>query len=98
VTKLEQLAAKTKDRTVRAGIVYALAYVGNRETTEPVFRKILEDQHDEYGKAFLRDALKMLRKESGDFGRSAYFLFWEDRDDPARRDDMPSDIPQGGGR
>lgn len=97
VTKLEQLAGKTKDPAVRGGIVYTLAYIGVRETTEPVFKKILEDQHEEYGKGFMRDALKMLRKESGDFGRSAWFLFWEDREDPARRDDLPSDIPPGGG-
>ncbi len=97
VTKLEQLAGKIKDRTVRGGIIYALAYVGVRETTEPVFKKILEDQHDEYGKAFMRDALKMLRKESSDFGRSAWWLFGEDREDPARRDGLPSDIPPDGG-
>jgi hypothetical protein len=97
VTKLEQLAAKTKDRVVRGGIVYTLAFVGVRETTEPVLQKILEDQHDEWGKAFVREALRMLRKESGDFGRSAWWLFAEDRDDPARRDDIPSDIPPGGG-
>lgn len=94
--KLEQLAGKTKDRSVRGGIVYALAYIGKRETTEPIFKEILEDQHDEYGKNFMREALRLLRGE-GDFGRSAWFLFWEDRDDPARSDDIPKDIPGGGG-
>jgi len=96
VTKLEQLAGKTKDREVRGGIVYTLAYVGNRETTEPIFKKVLEDAHDEYGKAFLREALKMLRKESANFGPSMWWLLREDYDDPARRDDMPR--PPGGGR
>ncbi len=89
VTKLEQLAKKTKDREVRGGIVYALAYVGNRETTEPIFKEILEDAHDEYAKAFLREALKMLRKESADFSRSMWWLLREDYDDPARSPDMP---------
>jgi HEAT repeat protein len=84
--KLEQAAQKTKDRNVRGGIVYTLAYVGKRETTEPIFKQLLEDAHDEYAKAFLREALKIVRGESGDFGRAAWFLFWEDREDPARSD------------
>jgi HEAT repeat protein len=98
--KLEQLAARTKDATVRSGIVYTLAFIGKVETTEPILKEILEDQHDEYRKNFLRQALRLLRGESGDFGRSAWFLFWEDRDDPARSDDIPADAqggPGGGG-
>jgi HEAT repeat protein len=97
VPKLEQAALKTKDRAVRSGIVYTLALVGNVKTTEPVLQKILEDQHDEYGKAFLRTALKILRHEGGDFGRSLWFLFSEDYQDPARKDDLPKFGGGGGG-
>ncbi len=99
-TKLEQLASRTKDRDVRGGIVFTLAYVGKRETTEPIFKKILEDTHEDYAKAFMREALQILRKESGNFGPSAWWFYREDREDPARRDDIPKDIPPmgGGGR
>lgn len=96
VTKLEQLALKTKDQAVRGAIVFTLAFIGKRETTEPVLQKILEDTNDDRAKSFLRMALRILRKESGDFGRDAWWLFWEDRDDPARSDDIPKDIPGGG--
>ncbi|MCK6460938.1 MAG: HEAT repeat domain-containing protein [Planctomycetes bacterium] len=95
-TKLEQAALKTKDRVVRGGIVFTLAYVGDPKTTEPVLRKILEDQHDDNGKNFVRTAMRILRGEAGDFGRGAWWLFWEDRDDPARRDDIPQDDGGGG--
>jgi hypothetical protein len=95
-TKLEQAALKTKDRVVRGAIVFTLAYVGDPKTTEPVLQKILEDQHDDNGKNFVRTAMRILRKESGDFGRAAWWLFWEDRDDPARRDDIPQDDGGGG--
>ncbi|HEX5138342.1 MAG TPA: HEAT repeat domain-containing protein [Planctomycetota bacterium] len=88
-TKLEQAALKTKDRDIRGGIVYTLSFIGDVKTTEPVFLKILEDQHDDNGKDYLRTALRKLRGEAADFGRSTWFLFREDYDDPARRPDMP---------
>ncbi len=86
VKKLEKAALKVKDRTVRGGIVYTLAHIGDEKTTIPVFKKILEKLHDDYAKNFMRIAIRRVRGESGDFGRSAYFLFWEDRADPARQD------------
>ena len=82
--KLEQTALKMKDRTVRGAIVYALAFIGNTKTTLPVLQQLLERQKDEYGKSFMRRAIRILRGEGGDFGRSAWWLFREDRDDPAR--------------
>jgi hypothetical protein len=93
--KLEQLALKTKDHVVRGGIVFTLAHIGTRETTEPILKRILEDTNDDRAKGFLREALRVLRKE-GDFGRSTYWLYWEDLSDPARKDDIPRDIPRGG--
>ena len=74
----------------------ALTFVGDVKMTEPVFLKILEDQHDENGKNFMRTALRKLRGETADFGRSTWFLFRDDYEDPARAPDMPK--WDGGGR
>jgi hypothetical protein len=90
--KLEKAAPKAKDRGVRGAIVYTLAYVGNKETAEPVLQKILEETHDDNAKTFVREALRILRGEGGEFSRAAWFLFWEDREDPARNEGG-----QGGG-
>ena len=86
VRKLERAALGAKDRGVRGGIVYTLAHIGNVKTTMPVFDKILDKLHDPIGQTFLRLAKRQLRGEPTDFGRSARFLLWEDREDPARRD------------
>ena len=84
--KLERAALSTKDRIVRGGIVYTLAHIGDVKTTMPVFRKILDKLHEPMSQTFLRLAMRQLRGEPTEFGRSARFLYWEDRDDPARQD------------
>ncbi|MHC4971285.1 MAG: HEAT repeat domain-containing protein [Planctomycetota bacterium] len=85
VRKLEKAALSAKDRGVRGGIVYTLAHIGDVKTTMPVFRKILDKLHDPMSQGFLRLAMRKLRGEPTDFGRSTWFLLWEDREDPARR-------------
>jgi len=84
--KLERLALKVKDSQVRGGVVYTLAHIGNTETTLPVFEELLEDMHDEWRKRFMRTAIARLKGETSDFGRAGWWLYREDRDDPARRE------------
>lgn len=86
VRKLERAALGAKDPGVRGGLVYTLAHIGDVKTTMPVFDKILDKLHDPRGQTFLRLAKRKLRGEPTDFGRSVWFLLWEDREDPARRD------------
>lgn len=83
---LEKEALEVKDRNVRSGVVYALAHIGNTATTIPVLEKLLEKQHDEYAAAYLRGAIAMVRTGSGDMGEALRWVFWEDREDPARKE------------
>jgi HEAT repeat protein len=85
VKPLERLALQIKAPEVRAAIVYTLAFTGDRETTLPVFRKVLEETHVDIYRTFYRRAIDVL-SGNGDFGESARLLFREDRDDPARED------------
>jgi len=80
---LERLALEIKTPDVRGAIVYALAHLGKKETTLPVFRKLLEDANIDYQKDFYRGAIRVL-EGNGDFGEATRFLFFEDRSDPAR--------------
>ena len=81
--KLESKAGKEKDRYVRGAMVYALTYCGDPKTTEPVFKKILEKVNNEMSKGYMRHAIRVLNKRDS-WGRWAYYLYEEDRDDPAR--------------
>ena len=83
--KLELAALRTKDRDVQQAMVYALAYLGNEKTTVRVLEKILEKTREDWKQSFVRDAIKKLKGEKGHF--SASWLFYEDRDDPARKDE-----------
>ena len=60
-----------------------LSFVGDKETTEPVFRKILEKVNNDTSKGYMRHAIRVLNKRDS-WGRWAYYLYSEDRDDPAR--------------
>ncbi len=85
--KLEQAALRTKDPEVRRGIVYALAFVGDAKTTVPVLEKLLEDEHEEWAQNFVRAAISRVggaKVEADAVSESARWLFWEDRQDPAR--------------
>ena len=82
--KLEHLAMRVKDQDVRHAIAYALAYVGNQKTTVRVLEKMLEKTHEEWRQKFVQGAIRKLQGEEGPF--SASWLFWDDRDDPARKD------------
>jgi len=82
---LEQAALAEKSRELRGAMVYALAKVGSKETTIPVLRKILADSPDEMARGFVRRAITVLEGTGGDFGEAAWWLFREDRDDPARK-------------
>ncbi|MDH3591859.1 MAG: hypothetical protein OER88_08280 [Planctomycetota bacterium] len=87
VKKLERLAAKTKAYETRGGLIYTLAHIGNVETTLPVFEKIKDDvKNSRWALGFVRQAIRRLKGEASDFGRSGRFLYAEDRDDPARSD------------
>ena len=87
--RLEQAALRTKDPEVRRGIVYTLAFVGDAKTTVPVLEKLLEDEHEDWAQKFVRAAISRVSgAEAGAEGdalaASASWLFWEDRQDPAR--------------
>jgi len=84
--KLEKALDREKTPGIRGGLIYTLAHIGNRETTLPIMEKILEGLNIDYQKRFVRTAIKKLEGKGGDFGRSAWFLFSEDREDPARKD------------
>ena len=81
--KLESLASKEKDRSIRGALVYTLTYVGDPETTLAVFEKILAKVNNDISKQYMRHAIKVLKKRES-WGRWAWFLYTEDRDDPAR--------------
>ena len=87
--KLERAALKIKDPYVRGAVVYTIAYIGNKETTLPVLDELLErfkKSRYDVGISFVRSARRVL-KGDGEFpGRSLYFLYGEDRNDPARKD------------
>ncbi|MGQ0614413.1 MAG: HEAT repeat domain-containing protein [Planctomycetaceae bacterium] len=81
---LEKFVLQEKNPDLRAAITYTLAHIGNKETTLPVIQKLLGEANNDLAKAFYRSAIDVLKREGGDFGRSAWWLFREDRDDPAR--------------
>ncbi len=87
VPKLENALRSTKTPEVRGGIIYALAYVGNKETTVPILRDAAKKAREDYSKRFIRAAIAILEGKGGGFGRSTWWLFAEDRTDPARDDD-----------
>ncbi len=87
--KLELAAGRTKDPEVRRGIVYTLAFVGDAKTTVPVLEKLLEGEHEEWARNFVRAAISRVGGAAGGtegdlVAESASWLFWEDRQDPAR--------------
>lgn len=81
--KLEQLALRVKDQDVRQAVACALAYVGD-EKTVPVLEKMLEKTHDEWRQKFIHSAIGRLQGEKTPFYTGG--LYWEDRDDPARKE------------
>lgn len=87
--KVEHAASTVKDPEVRRAFVYVLAYVGEKKSTIPVLEKILADEREDWGRAFVRAAIARLdgpAPEGGEdkFGDGAKWLFAEDRQDPAR--------------
>lgn len=88
VSKLESYVVKIKTDGVRGAVIYALAYIGNQDTTLPLFEKIRDDykkSKNRWRLAFIRSAIQILKGEGGDFGRSTFWLFRDDREDPARQ-------------
>ena len=85
--KLEKALGSIKTPEVRSGIIYALAYVGSKETTVPILRDLVKKAKEDYSKRFIRAAIAILEGKGGGFGKSTYWLFAEDRSDPARDDD-----------
>ena len=82
--RLQTAALRENDPTVRSAIVYALVYVGDKRTVR-ILEKVLAETRDKYSKAFVRSAIATLRGEKVPF--SAGSLFWEDYNDPARKED-----------
>ncbi len=82
---LEQTVVKTKDPEIRGAIVYTLAYIGNSATTVPVLQEVMAKLNDDMSRAFLQTAINICKGRGGDFGRAAWWLFAEDRNDPARQ-------------
>jgi HEAT repeat protein len=84
--KMEKSLDKESDREVRGATIYSLTFVGDRETTLPLFQKMLEKSKDQMAKGFMRTAIKVLQKR-GEWGREVWFLYRDDRNDPARKRD-----------
>ncbi|MHC4550733.1 MAG: HEAT repeat domain-containing protein [Planctomycetota bacterium] len=88
--KLEPLVLRTKDREVRFAIIYALAYVGDPQTSAAILEKALEKTHDDWAQSYVRGAAQRLTRQGKDaedaFVRSARWLFKEDHEDPARKE------------
>jgi HEAT repeat protein len=84
--KMEKSLDKENDREVRGGTIYSLTFVGDRETTLPKFEQLLEKSKDQMAKGFMRTAIRVLKKR-GEWGREIWFLYREDRNDPARKRD-----------
>ncbi len=81
--RLETAALRAKDQGVRSAIVYALVYVGDKKTVRTL-EKVMADTRDKYAKDFVRSAIATLRGEKVPFSGS--WLFWEDHNDPARKE------------
>lgn len=84
--RLERLAANTKDADVRRAAVYVLASIGEARTTIRVLEKVLEEMKEDWERELVRNAIAKLNGEENTLGRATGWLFWEDRDDPARKD------------
>ncbi len=82
---LEQAALKVKDPDMRGALVYTLAYIGNSETTVPVLQEVMAKLNDDLSRAFVQTAINICKGRGGDFGRAAWWIFAEDRNDPARQ-------------
>jgi HEAT repeat protein len=82
--KLEQLLMRVKDQDVRHAIAYALAYVGDGKTSVRVLEKLLEKTHEDWKQKFVQSAIAKLQGAKAPVYAS--WLFWDDRDDPARKD------------
>jgi hypothetical protein len=87
--RLERAVARTKDADVRHALVYVLAHLGEAKTSVPVLERVLDDAREDWARAFVQGAIRKLagRRSAigGDtFGESARWLYWEDRQDPAR--------------
>lgn len=68
---------------MRQAVAYALACVGDRKTVR-VLEKMLEKTHDEWRQKFIHSAIGRLQGEKTPLYTGG--LYWEDRDDPARRE------------
>ena len=82
--RLGQLCAAEKDREVRNAIVGALAHVGDEKRTVRLLKKLLDETGDKWERSFMENAIKKLEGKEVRFSMS--WLFWEDRDDPARQE------------
>jgi len=86
--RLERAVLSTKDADLRRAIVYALAYVGNSKTTVSVLNKLAEKSREKWEKDFVSAAISRLQAPAGEedkFAASGKWLYWEDREDPARK-------------
>jgi len=82
---LEQTVVRIKDPEIRGAIVYTLAYIGNSATTVPALQEVMAKLNDDMSRAFVQTAINICKGRGGDFGRAAWWLFAEDRNDPARQ-------------
>lgn len=83
---LERLASSTGSADVRRAAVFALAHVGDAGTTLGVLEKVLDEMKEDWECELARNAIARLRGEETALDRAIVWLFWEDRDDPARKD------------
>ena len=93
--RLETAATRAKDPTIRSAIVYALAHVGDKGTVRTL-EKVLEDVREKYSQNFVRLAIAALQGGKVDVGGD--WLFWEDHNDPARKEYGAKEPGEGAGR
>ncbi len=86
--RLERSLLKTKNEDVVRAIVYTLAFVGNTESTVKALHKLDEETAEEWNKRHIHAAIAKLKatpEEQKKFAKYGDWLYWEDREDPARK-------------
>ena len=81
--RIEQMVLRVKGIEVKKALISVLAFIGEPQTTRPVLEKVLGEMRLDYDRQFVEGAIRALGGKSKGFSTS--WLYWEDRDDPARK-------------
>ena len=81
--RIEQMVLRVKGIEVKKALISVLAFIGEPQTTRPVLEKVLGEMRLDYDRQFVEGAIRALGGKSKGFSTS--WLYWEDRNDPARK-------------